>query len=268
MTFEHLCPECIFCEKILIRTGSGVVRKWAQPVEFRKFKHRTPSWKNIESRAQQLGNFKLYRKIKDKCLFSVEAKYHPSCRNKFNTEYLNHVSHETKEKRGKSGQARISAAHNQAFTVVCSYIQKNIVDEQQVVPLSVLHDYYIEELRKHDVQHDYRRDQLRKRLKKDKVLQNAVDFAQVQLRGCVSFHLVYSKAVTVSDAIVAAYKLGTTDQIRDTAQTLHALIKKAFTESKEMPWPPTPDEVEEIKPSEQLPGELIRPLNVLLSGGN
>ncbi|KAJ8333550.1 hypothetical protein SKAU_G00415580 [Synaphobranchus kaupii] len=64
-----------------------------------------------------------------------------------------------------------------------------------------------------------------------------------------------------------AYKLGTKDQIRDTAQTLRSLIKKAFSESKEMPWPPTPDEVGEIKPSEQLPGELIRFLNLLLSGG-
>lgn len=191
----------------------------------------------------------------------MEAKYHPSCRNNLNTEYQNHVR--TKDKTCESGQARISAAHNQAFTVVCNHIQKQIVDEQQLIPLSVLRDYYIEELRKHDVHSHFRADKLRKRLENDKVLQNAVDFVQVQLRGCVSFYLVYSKAVKVSDAIVAAYKLGTTDQIRDTAQTLRALIKKAFTESKEMPWPPTPDEVEEIKPSEQL----IRFLNFLLSGG-
>ena len=32
-----------------------------------------------------------------------------------------------------------------------------------------------------------------------------------------------------------------------------------------MPWPPTPDEVAVIKPSGQLPGELIRFLNLLLS---
>ena len=51
-----------------------------------KCKGRTPPWKNIESHAQQVGNYRLHHKIKDKCLFSVEAKYHLSCRKKFDLQ--------------------------------------------------------------------------------------------------------------------------------------------------------------------------------------
>ena len=76
-------------------------------------------------------------------------------------------------------------------------------------------------------------------------------------KGCVSFILIYSNKITVADAVAFAYRLGSIDKFADVALFISGLIQRVYKESKELPWPPTSENLE-IKSDELLPGELVR----------
>ena len=44
-------------------------------------------------------------------------------------------------------------------------------------------------------------------------------------RGCVSLYLVYSTNITVDDALSFAYKLASTDKVKDVALLLRGIIR-------------------------------------------
>ena len=84
-----------------------------------------PTWKQIESRALELGNSSLYRKVLGEDLFAREAQFHPSCRSLFNLKYLNHLrdtARATKRHKTETDQDRKASAHLKAFTAVLDFI--------------------------------------------------------------------------------------------------------------------------------------------------
>ena len=107
---------------------------------------------------------------------------------------------------------------------------------------------------------------LMRRLQADKDISHKLAFCKVPHRGCVELYLVYSSSISVAEAVSCAYKLGTADQLHDAALTLHALILKAFQESKELTWPPTAQELNSVKMEELLPDDLLKFLNLVLTG--
>ena len=90
-------PECIFCQKLEIKVSG----KTERCVTFPTFKNndgglKEPTWKQIESRALELGNHRLHRMVHGEDLFAKEAQFHSTCRKSFNLQYLNHVRNTSK----------------------------------------------------------------------------------------------------------------------------------------------------------------------------
>ena len=259
-------PECIFCIQLEIKVGG----KTERIVKFQSWNHKEPAWKQVEPRAKALNKTKLHRRVENVDLFAAEATYHPSCRNQFNTEHLNHMRGSARAQKHdlETEQDHKIAAHQQAYSAVKEYIRAHIIESNEVLQLSSLRHVYMSELEEHGAPSpDYRGENLMKRLQGDDELGNAIVFSKVSLRkkGCLSFYLVYSTSITLANAVAHAYKLGTADQLKDVALILRGIIMKAFKESPALPWPPTADDLD-VKPSDQLPEELVKFLNLVLGG--
>jgi hypothetical protein len=256
-------PECMFCEKLEIKVSG----KTERPIKFLSWKHKEPAWKSIESQALELGKTRLYRQVKGKDLFAVEAQFHSECRMSFTTEYRNHIRTQEREENRNldTDQAHRAAAHNAAFNLVVEHIQKHIVEQKQILQLSSLRLVYITELvQQHFPNHDYRSDKLMNRLKNHDV-NGKIVFSKVAAKGCIAFYLVYSAAITVADAVPLAYKLASADTVQDVALLLRGTIKQAHKTTTALPWPPTVDDMQ-IKTDVLLPEYLVRFLNLLLAG--
>ena len=81
----------------------------------------------------------------------------------------------------------------------------------------------------------------------------------------ITFWLVYSSNMTVSDALSGAYSLGSTDKYQDVSLVLRGGILKVHRECPELPWPPTADDMT-LNAANLLPADLIRFLSLLISG--
>lgn len=107
--------QCIFCDK----PQSKFKGKAEKLTKFQSWKHKVPAWKVIEPRAQELKKEALYRKVQGKDLFAMEAMYHPSCRNNFNTEYQTHKRGKERAEKAADSiaslQAQKIAAHNKSY---------------------------------------------------------------------------------------------------------------------------------------------------------
>ena len=134
-------PECIFCEKVEIKTHGTTER----PKEFPHWKHKDSGWSKIAPIAELMGNNRLFRLIAGVDLHAKSAKYHRSCYVDFTLSHENfkrvHSTHET-------GRAHLLAVHQKAYEAVSHYIEGNIINCNQVVPLSTLRKVYIDELEK------------------------------------------------------------------------------------------------------------------------
>ena len=253
-------PECIYCDKIEIKTSG----KTERPIKFTL----TSAWSPIESEAEKIGKTSLARKVRGFDLSAVEAKYHGSCHRSFKTEYHNFIRAQERAKvnRTDTEQARVTAAHNEAFNSTLQFIQDHIVKENKVIQLSSLRLVYIDKLDQCGYPNDkYRGEHLMRRLQNHQINSQIV-FSKVDPanKGCISFYLVYSSRITVADAVASAYRLASVDKIKDVALLLRGVIRRAFGKSKELPWPPTPDELE--LSSGDLPQELMTFLNIVAAG--
>uniref|UniRef100_UPI00358F5BAA uncharacterized protein n=1 Tax=Myxine glutinosa TaxID=7769 RepID=UPI00358F5BAA len=257
--------QCIFCDKALTKFKG----KTEVLTTFQSWKHKEPAWKVIEPRAQELKKEALYRKVQGKDLFAMEAKYHPYCRNNFNSEYQNHERGRAEKAADNidSLQARNIAAHDKSYCVVNDYILRNVIERKEVVLLRSLRNLYMKTLESEGFPNpEYRSEKLARRLQGDKDISRELTFSKVPHRGCIELSLIYSSSITVDEAVGCAYKLGTADQLQEAALTLHSHIIKAFKESKELPWPPTAQELDAVKMDELLPEHLVQFLSSVVTG--
>ena len=158
----------------------------------------------------------------------MEAKYHLSCRNNFNTEYQTHErGRERAEKAADnvdSLQAQKIAAHK-SYCVVKDYILRNVIEGKEVVQLRSMCNLYIKTL---EIQgfpnREYRSEKLVRRLQGDKYISHELSCSKVQHRGCIESNLIYNSSISVDETVGCAYKLGTADQLQEAALTLHSHI--------------------------------------------
>lgn len=258
--------QCIFCDK----AKSKLKGKTEELTKFQSWKHKEPAWKVIEPRAQELKKEALYRKVQGKDLFAMEAQYHPTCRMHFNTEYQNHVRGKQRAEKAADSidslEAQKIAAHK-SYCVVKDYILSNVIEGKEVVQLRFLCNLYMKTLENEGFPNPkYRSEKLARRLQGDKDISREVTISKVPHHGCIELNLIYSSSITVDEAVVCAYKLGTADQLQETALTLHSHIIKAFKESKELPWPPTAQELDAVKMDKLLPEHLVQFLRSVVTG--
>ena len=258
-------PECIFCEKVVIKDGK---RKTERAERFTSYKNKDNAWEHIESRAKKMGLDRLHRQVKDQDLFACEAKQHPSCFKSFRTAFANYERGIRRAEGEKDTEhARISAAHDKALALVLEHLRTHVVQQNEVLRLSSLRLLYVQELKQNGYENsNYRSEKLLKRIQKDPI-KDHVYFTKVDHNkaDAISFWLVYSSKITVSNALARAYTLGSTDKYQDVALLLRHNILQAFRESKGLPWPPTAEDME-LTSEKLLPADLVRFLSLIMTG--
>uniref|UniRef100_UPI00358F9AD5 uncharacterized protein n=1 Tax=Myxine glutinosa TaxID=7769 RepID=UPI00358F9AD5 len=256
-------PECIFCEKVETKDAH---RNTERPTTFPSFKNKENAWEQIETRAEKMGLYRLHRKVKNKDLFACEAKHHPSCFKAFRTAFYNYERAIHRAEAPKE-QACMSAAHEKAFNSVLEHIQTQVIQQNKVLQLSSLRLLYVEELKLNGYENsNYRSEKLLKRLQNDPIKEH-IHFTKVDHDKCdvISFWLVHSSNITVSNALARAFTLGSTNKNQNVALQLRQGILQAFRECKDQPWPPTAEDME-LNPEDILPPDLVRFLSVLMTG--
>ena len=216
-----------------------------------------------------MENVRLHRQLKYVDLVWVEAKYHSKCRKSFNAAYRNQIRAKKREESKETDpeQTSKSRAQENAFSSVIKFIEKHIVEKNEIVHLSDLCQIYVGQLDADGYpKPDYRSFRLMKRLQNhqisDSIKFNKLDVAE---RGCTTFFLVHSASITVSGAVSHAYRLTACDHIQDVALNLRCEIIQAFKSSTPLPWPPTYEDID-VSMDKLLPKELMHFLNILLTG--
>lgn len=107
----------------------------------------------------------------------MEAKYHSSCTNTFNTEYPNHMR--VREIRNPL-RAQKKEANQKSYLVVKDYILRNVIDGKEVVQLSFLCSLFNKDLVSQGFPNpDYRNERLMKRWQADEDISHALAFCKV-----------------------------------------------------------------------------------------
>lgn len=254
-------PECIFCEKVVIK---GSHRKTERTQFFSSYRNKTNAWEQIESRAEKMGLVRLHRQVKGKDLFACEAKHHPSCFKSFHTAFYNYECGIQRDKKAKDTE---QTAHEKAFVSVLEHIQTHVIHQKEVLELSSIRLFYVKQLTLNGHENsNYRSEKLLKRLQKDPISEQ-INFTKVKHNEAdvIAFWLVYSSNITVSDALERAYTLGSTDKQQNVAFQLRQIILDAFSESKDLPWPPTADDLEPTTEN-LLPPDLFKFLSMIMTG--
>ena len=261
-------PNCIFCEKIQIQKN----RKTERCITFPMFagpsgQLKEPAWKKIEHQALDMIKMALYRRVQGQDLFAREAKYHPSCLAAFKLEHLAHTRKKLVSNDESAKQDKLKDAHRKAFDVILGFIYKHIVEQKEVVLLTSLHKTYVQELEIQGVKTDYRSEKLKSRLENHKVGQHLA-FAKVDpgMIGFIKYNLIYNSSISVSEAVVRAFELGSNDCIMETARLIRGLIQKAFSVATPLAWPPTADDLDTTSMEKQLPPDLLKFLSFVVSG--
>lgn len=203
-------------------------------------------------------------------LFARETNFHQSCRKSFNLKYANHLQNTAQATNcvTDTEQNRKAAAHLKAFTAVLDFIQDLVIRQNKVVQLVSLRLLYIQELERNGFPNpEYRSEKLKAKLQNHDI-HEWITFAKVNPgdKGCITYNLVYSASISVTDAVTYAYMLGSKDKYEDVALLLRGIIQQTFNESKSLPWPPTADDLEVSSSDELLPLDLMKFLNLIISG--
>ena len=221
--------------------------------------HWNASWKNGSSQTSSAG--------KNRDLFAGEAKHHPSCLKSFRTAFANYERGMRRAEGPKDTEhALLSAAHDKAFASVLEVIQTRIILQNEVLQLSSLRLTYIAELKKNGYENqNYRSEKILKRLQNNPI-NDHISFTKThpEKGDAISFWLIYSSNITVSNSLAQAYTLGTTGKCQDVALHLCSSILQAYSETAAQVWP-TADDME-IGNVNLLPHEVVRFLGMVTAG--
>ena len=225
-----------------------------------------PTWKQIEPQALKLGLYRLHRTVHGKDRFAKVANFHPSCRKSFNLQYMNHAQNQQNAETD-ANQNDKTAAHQNAFFVIIEFVQEQVIGHHEIVQLSLLQKLYVKELLRMNFPNpDYRNAKVKSKLQKHKILDH-IAFAVVQEeRGCIAHSIVYSTNISVADAVVCEYKVGTKNKLENYALLFRNNIKEQFNNSNPLLWPPTPDDIEMSNLLDFLLLALAHFLNLLIEG--
>ena len=221
--------------------------------------------KIVVKAAEEKDDQNLLTRIRGYDLFACEANYHNSCK----AAYVNYMYKKAEitesDKKHKKFVNDRNAAHKVAYETVVSYINKHIVCPKKLCKLTDLTAVYIRALSDTDFPSpDFRSDDLKSKLLNDEYFSNLISLVKVQLPRNICVNLVYSTGIDIGEAIAAAYKLANRDIHKQCAVELAANIKSVYKESKELPWPPTADDLK--ADDAEIPGDLLRFLTLLISG--
>lgn len=120
--------DCIFCNKV----GRIQKKKYGKSISENTSVFDMGGGKTIQKIAEEKGDEELLTRIRGKCLSSVEAHYHASCRKQY-TRSAGLGRSEDEEEIQK--QLNLEA-HSQAFEKVCSLVQERVIQQSKIVTMS------------------------------------------------------------------------------------------------------------------------------------
>ena len=129
--------DCIFCNK------EG--RKWHRKKGKGSVSEKTTVFdmgggKTVQEQAERKHDEKLLIRIRGKCLFSVEAHYHPSCRRQYARMTGLGRSQDDQQRRR---QIEMEQAHSHSFDKLCNLITERVLQQQEIMKLSDALRYYV-----------------------------------------------------------------------------------------------------------------------------
>ena len=129
----------------------------------------------------------LLRKVAGVDLFAAEAHFHPSCYHKFHSKYQSFTRyHQLKNGEAIKNQDLMWKAYAAAYSDIKSIIQKQIITDHKVLPLSALREKYINELLEQDqLNNDFQSEKLKKKLENDSDISELIAFSKIEWKGCV-----------------------------------------------------------------------------------
>ena len=154
-----------------------------------------------------------------------------------------------------------------AFGAVLHYIEAKVIEEKQVTQLSTLQNVYKEELISLGCPNtDYRNEKLKARLENHEIF-DSIAFTKFTPgdKGCLRYNLVYSAQMSTENAISHAYQLAYRNTKDEMGQSLRKTVLQSYQNAKEIPWPPTADDLDPMA-SNILPPDIIAFLTVLITG--
>ena len=245
--------SCIFCS----RSFRYVKRK----KDFLLVKCVTESAKvSITEAAYYKNDSKIIALVDNYCLIAQEAHYHSSCRKEYvrkdsrqNTSTCQETSQEQKE---------LENAHQKAFEFLSDYIQKDIIDNSNVVRMTMLREKYLSFLQHNypkEYNPDYKTDKLKEKVKVK--FGSSIQFWQPNYRS----ELVYSSDIKQGTAVESAFEKASSEErmLLEAASTLRRLVLDSYKDAPEMPWPPTSECL--LSRQTQIPPLLIKFMSTLLS---
>ena len=250
-------PDCIFCNKsgrIHVKKGKSRTKKSTAVFE-------REGWKTIVRISEERNDEKMLLRIRGYDLFACEARYHPSCRKKYT---MKPQYWRSEDNQSIAAQTALEDAHKSALQHVVTYVKEHVIQANKVIQLSHLTLMYTAELEKTPFKNpNYQgAKRLKPKLENHSDLSGKIQFVKCDLPNSQPFFLLYNSKITVGDAVSEAYSLATTDSVREVALLMRGIIMKSFRDSKELPWPPSANDLEIT--SEVLPNQLMKFLSIVI----
>lgn len=248
--------DCIFCNK----AGAITVRKAGTKTTEVPQKFASDGWKTIVQCAESKNDEKLLVRIRGYDLFASEAHFHAKCRRKYIQDPQYWRSQDTE---AKLHQEEKEAVHAVAFTKVCEFVSKEVLNNQTVVKLTDLVQLYVNELDSSDFPNpNYRSEKLKDKL--ESKYGKLIEFCKIESTGRYVSLLVYNAKMKVETAVMNAFQLGSRDLLKESAAFLRETIKSAFENSKDLSWPPLADQIDDS--NDVIPSSLSYFLKYIFSG--
>ena len=164
--FPH--DRCLFCDKKTTASGGKIFKSTET---FVSWGHEKSGWTNIEQIARDLQNdgySGLLCEVAGIDFFAAEAHFHWPCYSKFYSKHQRYQSYHRSSNADENVDLEMLAAHAIEYESMKSFIQKEIITNQNVMSLSVFHDHYIYQLEEQNyVNPHFRFKELIKKIEKD-----------------------------------------------------------------------------------------------------
>ena len=246
--------KCIFCSRHIKRPKEA--KEFLTTCVTEVAEHR------IKECAVMKNDYRLLGMIQDEDLRAREARYHESCRR----DYVRKDSrqHHKSEVSGDAAETvvdltEVKAAYADAFKQLCDYVQVNIIQLGHVERMSMLRTRYIDYIECHHPQFSNPNYPTQK--VKSKLVAHFGNDLQFWLpKASCKSELVYSSNIDIGEAVESAFDASSSDDrlINKAAMLLSNSIHVAFSQSPELPWPPSVQDLEAISPPAMLTEFLCR----------
>ena len=257
---DHMlfAPDCIFCNS---EGRKKVKSKGAWTTEGMS-SFISDGWQTILEIAEKTNDEKLLTRIRCQDLFACEAKFHKSCR----TKYLQKPDKwRSTNVQNKDKQVQLTEAHNHAFHDVCEVIDTDVLRDKKMVKLTDLVKTYIASLELTEFANpNFRGENFKIKLEKHEEYKDRLAFCKLYSSAKMQSYIVYSSDIDVNNAVRLAYELASTDMIQEAGTYLRRVIFDSFAMSNELKWPPTAQDLGDVK--DIVPSQLEKFLSYVIGG--